>query len=62
MSNQKIKAKYKRDPGMIIICRTVSRPLRIATRTLYDPIEDKRIYIKRVYKKGISTKNNKKEE
>lgn len=48
----KPSAKYRRDPGMVIVYRTVSRPLRTATRLLYDPIEEKHVFKKRVYKKG----------
>lgn len=45
-------AKYRRDPEMVVLYRTVSRPLRVATRLLYDPFEDKFVFKKRVFKKG----------
>ena len=48
----KILAKYKRDKGYIVIYRTVSRPLRIATRLLYDPDTETHIHKKRIFKGG----------
>lgn len=51
-TRNKPPAKYLRYPGMRIIYRAISRPLRTSTWLLYDPIKDKYLEKVRVYKKG----------
>jgi len=47
-------AKYRRYPELVLIWRSVSKPLRMSTWMLYDPDTEEHIKKVRKYKKGKS--------